>query len=57
MFNALMGNLPTILAGGVVAAVVGAVIVKLIRDKKRGKSSCGGGCAGCASSGMCHPKQ
>lgn len=56
MFELLMGNLPTILAGGIVAAVVGAVIVKLIRDKKRGKSSCGGGCAGCASAGSCHPK-
>ena len=34
-------NLPTILILLVVAAVIAAVTVKLVRDKKQGKSSCG----------------
>ena len=30
-------------------------LTALIRDKKQGKSSCCGGCAGCAMAGHCHP--
>jgi len=36
---------------------VGMVIVKMIRDKKKGKSSCGGSCAGCPSNCACHHKK
>lgn len=32
------------------------VIRKMYRDRKSGKSSCGCGCAGCASAGICHQK-
>ena len=36
----------------VLAAVVALIVIKLVRDKKRGKHacSCGGDCAGC---GVC----
>ena len=39
------------------AAVVAAVIIHLIREKKRGKSSCGCHCAGCPMSGACHSRK
>lgn len=35
-------------------AVLAAIIVKLIRDKHRGKSSCGCGCSGCPNASLCH---
>lgn len=49
-------NLPTVLVGSVVLLIVAAVIFKMAKDKKRGKSSCGCNCANCPSSGMCHQK-
>ncbi len=44
-------NLPTMVILVVLAAVVGLAIVKLIRDKKKGKCSCGCDCKSC---GGCH---
>ena len=44
----------TILVAAIVAAVVALVIAKMLKDKKRGKTSCGCGCKNCPSSGMCH---
>ena len=38
----------------VIALVVGAIVVFHIRAKRKGKNTCGGGCAGCAMEGMCH---
>ena len=32
---------------GVLALIVGLVIYKLVSDKRKGKSSCGGDCAHC----------
>lgn len=41
----------TIIVGGILAAIVAAVIWKMIKDKKSGKSGCCGGdcscCKGC----------
>lgn len=44
----------TWIVGGIVALAVAGVIVKMIRDKKAGKSSCscGGDCSQCH--GGCH---
>ena len=36
----------------VLYAIVGAVIYKMVKDKRSGKSSCGGNCAGCGMA--CH---
>ena len=36
----------------VLCAIVGAVIYKMVKDKRSGKSSCGGNCAGCGMA--CH---
>lgn len=57
MVNFIYSNISTIIIGIVLAAIVGMVIVKMIRDKKKGKSSCGGSCAGCPSNCDCHQKK
>ena len=41
----------TAIVGGIVAVLVGAVIWKMVRDKKSGKGGCGGDCAHCKG---CH---
>ena len=52
-------NLPTLIAGLVVIAVIGSVIVSQIRSRKKGKRacSCGCDCAGCSMCGSCHPQK
>ncbi|MCR5209729.1 MAG: FeoB-associated Cys-rich membrane protein [Lachnospiraceae bacterium] len=35
-------------------AIVSLIVMKGIKDKKAGKSSCGCNCSGCAMSGECH---
>lgn len=37
-----------------VVSVVTLIIVKMIRDKKKGKSSCSCGCGGCGMKDICH---
>ena len=56
MFSWLAANISTIVIGLVLAAIVVAIILKLVRDKKAGRSSCGCGCSNCAMSGTCHGK-
>lgn len=44
----------TIFVGLLVFIVVLLIVLKMRRDKKKGRSSCGGNCGHCPSSGMCH---
>ena len=53
----LASNYGTILVALVLAAAVLAIVRGLIRDKKKGKSSCGCNCAHCAMAGTCHQKK
>ena len=46
--------LGTVIAALVLLAVITAVAVSLVRDKKKGRTSCGAGCAHCAMAGSCH---
>ncbi|MDY3030788.1 MAG: FeoB-associated Cys-rich membrane protein [Clostridia bacterium] len=49
----VLNNISTIIiCAAIIAAAVG-IIASWIRNKKRGKSSCGCGCQGCAMNGMC----
>lgn len=57
MLSWLAQNLATIIIGAVLIAIVAAIIVSMVRNKKKGKSSCGCGCADCPMSGSCHPKK
>lgn len=49
-------NIGTILISAVLLLVVVLIIRKLVKDKKKGKPSCGCNCAHCAMSGSCHQK-
>ena len=42
------------IVGGVLAVVVGAIVFKMIRDKRSGKGGCSCNCGGC---GGCHHEQ
>ncbi len=54
----IIDNLGTVITFLVLAATVVSIVLYLIRNKKQGKSSCGGSCggacSGCAMSGTCH---
>lgn len=56
MFHWIATNIATILICLVLVAIVTAIIVKLVRDHRKGKSSCGCNCAHCAMAGSCHKK-
>jgi len=49
------GNImATFIIATILAVIVIAIIMKLIRDKKNGKTNCGCGCGSCPNSGLCH---
>ena len=54
MLHWISANLGTIVIAGVLLAVIVLISIQLIRDKKKGKSSCGCNCAHCAMAGSCH---
>ena len=54
MYDWLIANGATILIGSVLLGVLVAIVVSLIRKKKRGETSCGCGCSGCAMKELCH---
>ena len=56
MLTFLAENWGTIVLGIALLAVVILIVVKLVRDRRKGKSSCGCGCDNCPSSCMCHKK-
>ena len=54
MFTWIANNIWTIVICVVLLAVIGLAVRSLVRDKKKGKSSCGCNCAHCAMAGACH---
>ncbi len=54
MISWITQNIGTLLVILVLAAVVSAIIIKMVKDKRQGKSSCGHNCAHCAMAGVCH---
>jgi hypothetical protein len=50
----MLGILSTLIVGLAVAALVAAIVVKLVRDKLRGRNSCGASCNGCPIADTCH---
>lgn len=50
----LTSNLGTLITALVLIAIVAAIIFSMRKDKKAGKSSCGGDCAHC---GGCHARR
>lgn len=47
MIKFLTDNWGTVLVGAILIAIVITAIIKIIKDKKSGKSSCGGDCSHC----------
>ena len=50
----LAGNMGTIVVSLILIAVVSGIIYGIIKDKKQGRSSCGGNCAHCKMCTACH---
>lgn len=48
-------NVPTLIAGAIVIALIGSVVLYQIRSRKKGKA-CSCGCSGCGMRGTCHAK-
>jgi len=55
MLTWIMENMATIIISVILMIVVAAIIASMVRNKRKGKYSCGCGCAGCAMNGACHP--
>lgn len=47
-------NYGTILVSVLLVLILGSIAAYLIQSKKKGKSTCAGGCAHCALHGTCH---
>ncbi len=56
MLTWISENLATIIICTILTAIVEAIIFSLVRNKKKGKSSCGCGCSTCPMNGTCHSK-
>ncbi len=54
MLSVFSDNIGTIAVLAVLVAVVVLIVWKMVKDKRNGKGSCGGGCVGCPMSGKCH---
>ncbi len=50
----ILENLSTIIVLIVVVAILSLIVVKMIKDKKQGKSSCGCNCSSCPMGGSCN---
>ena len=48
----IIENMGTVVVGILLAAIVIAIIIRLVKNKKAGKSGCG--CQNCAMAGACH---
>ena len=46
----------TVIVFLILAAIVGAAVVSMVRDRRSGKGGCGCGCKNCAMHGKCHSK-
>ena len=47
-------SIGTVIITLVLVGIVTIVIASMVRDRKKGKASCCGGCARCAMAGTCH---
>ena len=54
MLQGIAENAGTIAVSLALAALVAWIVVRLVRDRKQGKSSCGCNCGCCPMSGTCH---
>lgn len=50
----ILENISTIIICALLLVIVLSVVAGLIRNRKKGKSSCGCGCSGCPMSELCN---
>ncbi len=50
----LSENMATIIVCAIVFGFFAVAVVRIVRDRKKGKNSCGCGCADCPMNGRCH---
>jgi hypothetical protein len=46
----------TVIISLVLAVIVAGIVIRMIKNKRAGKSSCGCGCSSCPMSSECHKK-
>ena len=56
MLSWMAENAGTLLVAALLIAAVTAIVLLLVHDKRKGKSTCGANCAHCAMAGSCHRK-
>ena len=54
MIEAIANNAGTIIVVLILTGIVTAAVFKLLKDKRKGKSSCGCSCGCCPMAGSCH---
>jgi len=54
MLQAIADNAGTILVSLLLIGLITGIVFHLHKNKKQGKSSCGGNCGCCPMSGSCH---
>ena len=54
MNQEIMANAGTIAVSLLLTGIVTAIVFRLRKDRKQGKSSCGGTCGCCPMAGSCH---
>lgn len=54
MLTWIFTNIATILISFALIIMVVGIIVVMRKDKKKGKSACGGSCGHCPMAGKCH---
>ncbi len=54
MFAWFVHNLATIIISLVLIVILAGVIIVMVKDKRKGKSSCGGNCGCCPMGRSCH---
>ncbi len=54
MLSWFVANIGTIVVCLIVSAIIALAVFTLARDKKQGKSPCGGSCRACPMGGYCH---
>ena len=52
----LSNNWGSILVALALLGIVAAIVRRLIRDRRQGRSACGCNCASCPMGGACHKK-
>ena len=47
----------TALVVAIIIAIIALAVFSIVRDKKKGKCSCGNSCSSCGMKGSCHSKK